>query len=250
MSVNSTDDKIVLNHIIGGIYIKTAIITGGTGAIGKALVKEFSGDYETIFTYLNNEAAAHELSETCGAAAVKCDISDPDALRVLDRYMNGCSLLINNAGIAQIKLFTDITNEDWRRMTDINLSGVFYLTRDVSAHMIRNKSGCIINISSVWGVHGASCEVHYSAAKAGVIGLTKALAKELGPSDIRVNCIAPGVIDSPMNGHLSMDEMQALCDETPLCRIGKPEDVAKAARFLEQSGFVTGQVIGIDGGFY
>jgi 3-oxoacyl-[acyl-carrier protein] reductase len=116
--------------------------------------------------------------------------------------------------------------------------------------MIRRHSGCVINISSVWGVHGASCEVAYSAAKAGLIGFTKALAKELGPSGIRVNCIAPGVIDSPMNGHLSDGEMRELIDSTPLMRLGKPADVAHAARFFEQNGFTTGQVLGVDGGFY
>ena len=229
--------------------MKTAIITGGTGAIGKALVAEFSRDYRVIFTYNKNAEAAAHIAEQYGAEAVKCDISSPEEIKGLREYMNSCSLLINNAGISQIKLFTDITNEDWDNMLSVNLSGVFYLTREVVPFMIHNKNGSIINISSVWGVYGASCEVHYSAVKAGVIGLTKALSKELGPSGIRVNCIAPGVIDSPMNAHLNAEEMQELIDCTPISRIGTPEDVASAARFFEINTFATGQILGIDGGF-
>ncbi|MBQ9383794.1 MAG: SDR family oxidoreductase, partial [Ruminiclostridium sp.] len=129
------------------------------------------------------------------------------------------------------------------------LSAVFLLTREITRPMIRRKQGCVINISSVWGVYGASCEVAYSAAKAGVIGFTKALAKELGPSNIRVNCIAPGVIESPMNAHLTEDETRELIDATPLMRLGKPEHIAHAARFFEQNDFTTGQVLGVDGGF-
>lgn len=229
--------------------MKTAIITGGTGAIGKALVAEFSRDYRVIFTYNSNVAVAEEISRKYGAEAVRCDISKPDDVHRLRNYMNNCSLLINNAGISQIKLFSDITDKDWDDMIGVNLSGVFYVTREVTPFMVHNKEGSIINISSVWGVHGASCEVHYSAAKAGVIGLTKALSKELGPSGIRVNCIAPGVIDSPMNAHLNAEEMQELIDCTPVSRIGTPEDVAHAARFFEANTFTTGQILGVDGGF-
>lgn len=230
--------------------MKTAIITGGTGAIGKALVAEFSKDYQVIFTWNNNEEDAIILSDKYGATAVQCDVSRPEEIKKLAPYIKGCSLLINNAGISQIKLFTDITDDDWTKMIGVNLSGVFYLTRAVVPEMVHNKAGSIINISSVWGVHGASCEVHYSAAKAGVIGLTKALSKELGPSNIRVNCIAPGVIDSRMNAHLNADELLELTDSTPLGRMGTPEEIAHAARFFEQNEFATGQILGVDGGFY
>ena len=230
--------------------MKTAIITGGTGAIGKALVAEFAKDYRVVFTYCNNEEDAITLSDKYGATAVQCDVSRPEEIKKLAPYIKGCSLLINNAGISQIKLFTDITDDDWAKMIGVNLSGVFYLTREVVPEMVHNKAGSIINISSVWGVHGASCEVHYSAAKAGVIGLTKALSKELGPSDIRVNCIAPGVIDSRMNAHLNADELLELTDSTPLGRMGTPEEIAHAARFFEQNEFATGQILGVDGGFY
>ncbi len=229
--------------------MKTAIITGGTGAIGKALVAEFSRDYNVVFTYYSNEEDAIILSDKYNATAVKCDLSEPSETERLSPYLSDCALLINNAGISQIKLFTDITDEDWNKMVGVNLSGVFYLTRAVVPAMVHHKDGSIINISSVWGVYGASCEVHYSAVKAGVIGLTKALAKELGPSNIRVNCIAPGVIDSRMNSHLNAEELLELTDSTPLGRIGTPDEIAHAARFFEENRFATGQILGVDGGF-
>ena len=146
--------------------MKTAIITGGSGAIGKALVAEFSKDYSVVFTYCNHKEKAEEIAKEYGAEAVKCDLSKPAEIEALSPFLDSCSLLINNAGISQIKLFTDITDEDWERMLAVNLSGAFYLTRAVTPSMIRRKSGAIINISSVWGVHGASCETHYSASKA------------------------------------------------------------------------------------
>ncbi|MBQ3842086.1 MAG: SDR family oxidoreductase [Ruminiclostridium sp.] len=228
---------------------KTAVITGGTGAIGLALVGEFAKDYNVIFTYRENEKAARDIAERYGASAVKCDLTNAQDIYALAERADGCSLLINNAGISQIKLFTDVTDAELDTMISSDLTGTMRLTREICRKMIRGHEGCIINISSVWGVHGASCEVAYSAAKAGLIGFTKALAKELGPSGIRVNCIAPGVIESRMNAHLSPDEMAELIDSTPLMRIGKPEDISHAARFLESSGFTTGQTIGIDGGF-
>ncbi len=229
--------------------MKTAIITGGSGAIGAALAAEFSRDYSVVFTYLNNEKSARQLAQKYGAQAVRCDISDPEEVKKLKPFFADCRLLINNAGISQIKLFTDITDDDWNRMVGVNLSGAFYMSRAAVPAMVHRKDGCIINISSVWGVYGASCEVHYSAVKAGVIGMTKALAKELGPSGIRVNCIAPGVIDTPMNAHLSAEEMRELTDCTPLGRLGTPDEIAHAARFLESNRFTTGQILGVDGGF-
>lgn len=228
---------------------RTALITGGTGAIGSALVREFSADYDVIFTYVRDSGSAEMLKAKYGAEPVRCDLTIPEDIYALAGMAGDCSLLINNAGIAQIKLFTDVTDKELDRMISADLTGTMRITREVCRQMIRAHEGCIINISSVWGVYGASCEVAYSAAKAGLIGFTKALAKELGPSGIRVNCIAPGVIESPMNGHLSEEEMHELIDCTPLMRIGKPEDVSHAARFLESSSFATAQVLGIDGGF-
>ena len=160
-------------------------------------------------------------------------------------------MLVNNAGISQIKLFSDITDEDWRKMIDTNLSGAFYTSREASRVMVSQHSGRIINIGSMWGKVGASCEVHYSASKAGLRGLTMALAKELGPSGITVNCIEPGVIDTEMNAALDEATHQELRESTPLCRIGKAEEVAAVVRFLasEEASFITGQILGVDGGF-
>ena len=157
-------------------------------------------------------------------------------------------ILVNNAAIGCIKLFTDMSEIEWQRILSVNLTGAFNCTSAVLRDMIRKKSGHIINISSMWGVTGASCEVAYSATKAGLIGMTKALAKEVGPSNIRVNCIAPGVIDTEMNANLSREDIDALTEETPLGIIGTPLDVAKCALFLSESEFITGQVIGVNGG--
>ena len=167
------------------------------------------------------------------------------------REFGHIDVLVNNAGISLIKPFLDTSYEEWLRVIDVDLTGVFNVTRAVAPSMVSRKSGAVINVSSVWGVHGASCEVAYSAAKAGVIGFTKALAKELGPSGITVNAVAPGVIDSPMNSaHLSSEELSALAEDTTLGRLGQPHEVAKAVRALAENCFITGQVLGVDGGFY
>ena len=228
--------------------MKTAIITGGSGAIGSALVTEFAVDHNVIFTYNSSKSAALKLAADTGSTAVQLDLAD-GSFSELEPYFRDCSLLINNAGISQIKMFRDTTDEDIGKMIATDLTGAMRLTRDVSRFMVQRRNGCIINISSVWGVYGASCEVAYSAAKAGLIGFTKALAKELGPSEIRVNCIAPGVIDSPMNSTLTERDLRELVDSPPLMRIGNPRHVAHAARFFEQNDFTTGQILGVDGGF-
>jgi 3-oxoacyl-[acyl-carrier protein] reductase len=233
---------------------KKAVITGGTGTIGSAMVEIISKRYDVIFTYLQNKNKAAELEKLYGAKAVRCDITDINISRRLAAKYD-CDLLINNAGIAQIKQFQDITELDWYKMMDVHLTGAFYFTQAFLPGMISRKSGCVINISSVWGVTGASCEVHYSTAKAGMIGFTKALAKEVGPSNVRVNCIAPGVIaigtnqQRNMNHKLTAEELESLREATPLQRLGSAKEVAVAALYLAGAEFVTGQVLGVDGGF-
>lgn len=230
--------------------MKTAVITGGSGAIGSGLVEEFSKDHRVVFTYLNNREKAVSIAERYGAEAVRCDqTNDLDIKKLLDT-VNSCDLLINNAGIGSVGLFTDISYREMNDVINTDLLGVMSVTKSVLPLMIRKKSGCIINISSIWGVYGGSCEVVYSAAKAGIIGFTKALSKETGCSGVRVNCIAPGFIESEMNSHLSKEEIEEFVNGTSLGKTGTARDVALAARYLSDAEFVTGQVLGVDGGFW
>ena len=232
------------------------LITGGSRGIGAACVRLFCarGD-RVVFFYRNAEEAAEALCAACGATAIRVDVSDPDAVRrAVDRVaelLGGIDVLVNNAGVAQIKLLSDITDADWQNMIGTNLSGAFYTCREASRYMIRQQYGRIINVGSMWGKVGASCEVHYSASKSGLRGMTMALAKELGPSNITVNCVEPGVIDTEMNAALDEETKQQLCNETPLCRMGSAEEVAKAIAFFasDDAAFVTGQILGVDGGF-
>lgn len=234
--------------------MSVVFITGGTGAIGEAIAKNFSETDDVIFTYCTREEKACFLAEKLHCKAVKTDVTDPKSVshavdEVIRKYSR-IDILVNNSGISLIKPFLDTSYDEWKRMIDVDLTGVFNVTKAVSRYMVSRKSGAIVNISSIWGVNGASCETAYSAAKAGVIGLTKALAKELGPSGITVNAVAPGVIDSPMNSSsLSPKELSALAEDTPLERLGRPSEVAAAVRALAENRFITGQVLGVDGGF-
>lgn len=230
------------------------LITGGTGAIGTALAEEFARTDDVIFTYNSNKEQARSLMGKLNCFCAPTDIADAGSVNTtvqnVLREFGHIDILVNNAGISLIKPFLDTSYEEWRQMIDIDLTGVFNMTRAVAPSMVSRKSGAVVNISSVWGIHGASCEVAYSAAKAGVIGFTKALAKELGPSGITVNAIAPGVIDSPMNSaHLTPEELSELAEETPLGRLGQAAEVAKAVRAVAENRFITGQVLGVDGGF-
>ena len=232
------------------------LVSGGSRGIGRACVEAFCKNGDSVdFIYKSNHEAARSVADTFGATAICADIStSDDAKRAVDEAiaaLGGIDVLINNAGISQIKLFTDIADSDWDSMIGTNLSSAFYLTRAALPFMISQKSGKIINIGSMWGKIGASCEVHYSASKAGIRGMTLALAKEVGLSGITVNMIEPGLIATDMNSALSEDILTELKEETPLGRIGAPNDVAALALFLASEGasFITGQIIGVDGGF-
>ena len=232
------------------------LITGGSRGIGRACVEHFSSlGHKVAFIYKQSHENAKSLTDHTGAIAICADISDGEsacaAVYAANRKLGGIDVLINNAGISQIKLFSDISDSDWQTMINTNLSSAFYVTREVSKIMVSQKSGRIINIGSMWGKTGASCEAHYSATKAAMRGMTMSLAKELGPSGITVNCIEPGVIATEMNSSLSEEAIAELIDSTPICRLGKPEEVAALTEFLssDKAGFITGQIIGIDGGF-
>ncbi len=234
---------------------KTVFITGASRGIGRECALLFAQNgYNVAAVYNKSEEDAQRLREQTGCELYKCDAADcnaaHEAVNAAAKRFGGIDVLINNAAIAQQALFSDITEQMWDRMFDVNVKGVYSFTHAALPYMIHEKSGRIINISSMWGQVGGSCEVHYSAAKAAVIGFTKALAKEVGPSGITVNCIAPGVIDTQMNASLDDETMNALKEETPLGRIGKPEDIARTALFLSQKGgdFITGQIIGVNGG--
>lgn len=226
------------------------LIIGGTGDIGSSLTATFSLDYEVFFTYNKDKDMASKLSRKFGATPIHANIKESSSLDEVASIAGAVDVLIYNTGVALTKLVCDVKESEWKEIIDINLSGAFYATQKFLPNMIQKKQGCIIYISSVWGVHGASCEVPYSASKAGMIGMAKALAKEVGPSNIRVNVIAPGVIEGKMNAHLSPEELNELAYSTPLMRLGTPQDVAQAAYFLTTASFITGQVLGVDGGFY
>lgn len=235
---------------------RIVLITGGSRGIGAACVKKFSRNGDKVaFLYHTHKDEALAVAEETGAFMLSADVSDPssvsEAIKEIEQKLGSISVLINNAGISQIGLFTDLKNEEWDRIIGVNLSASFYTARAVVPSMIQNKYGRIIEIGSMWGKVGASCEVAYSASKAGLRGLTMALAKELGPSGITVNCIEPGVIDTDMNHALDADTLKELRDETPLSRLGNADEVADAAWFLasDQASFITGQIIGVDGGF-
>lgn len=235
--------------------MKKVLITGGSRGIGEACVRLFSDKgYKVFFTYVNSDSKAKKLSEETGAVPFKCDVSvasDVDSLySEIKKHCNCLDCIVNNAGIAQQKLFTEITEDDWDKMFNVNVKGTFLVSKAFAGDMIRNQKGSIVNISSIWGISGASCEVHYSASKSAVIGFTKALADELGPSGIRVNCIAPGVIDTDMNAHLDNEDLSALAEETPLLKIGQPEEVAETVFYLSDcASFITGEIIKVSGGF-
>ena len=235
--------------------MRTALITGASRGIGAACARRLAAEgVRVAVNYCRARAQAEALAEELGGLAVQADVSDPEqTARMVDTVLeNFCQLdiLVCCAGVSYVGLLHTMTDADWRRIFAVNVDGVFHACRAVLPHLIHRKAGRIVTVSSMWGQVGASCEAAYSASKAAVIGLTKALAKELGPSGIAVNCVAPGVIDTEMNARLAPQDLQALRDETPLGDIGTPEQVAESVAFLasERAGFLTGQVLGVNGG--
>ncbi len=241
----------------------TALITGASRGIGRqtALLFAQSG-YEVVINYFRSKSYAKELEAEINrgagrrrAVAIRADVSDERQVCALFEQAAQCfapaDVLVNNAGIAAAGLLTDMSTDEWDRLFAVNMRGAFLCSREALPPMISKKQGCIINISSVWGVCGASCEVAYSASKAALIGFTKALAKEVGPSGVRCNCVAPGVIDTDMNQALTGEDIARLKEQTPLCTVGRAEDVAQSVLFLAspRADFITGQVLSPNGGF-
>ena len=242
------------------IVHKAVLVTGGSRGIGAEIVKMLAKEnYSIVLNYNHSEKQAIQIQEELQKqgrqiAIFQADVSKREAVKKLIQFtintFGTIDVLINNAGIAQEKLFTDITDNDWNTMLNTNLNSVFYCTQEALPEMIRKKEGCIINISSIWGITGSSCEVAYSTAKAGINGMTKALAKELGPSNIRVNAIAPGIIDTSMNEYLTKEEKQVIEQEIPLEKVGKTIDIARCVKWLMEDEYTTGQIISINGGWY
>lgn len=239
---------------------KVVLVTGASRGIGKAVAERFAREGYAVALHYNTgkveaEATVQKLTSAgYTAMAVQADVRDSAQVQqmvdTVSHAWGPIGILINNAGIAQQKLFTDITDEEWHNMFAVHVDGTFYCTRAVLPVMIRQKQGCIVNISSMWGQVGGSCEVHYSAAKGAIQAMTKALAKEVGPSGVRVNCVAPGVIQTEMNKLLDTETLEALREDTPLEMLGTAEHVADLVYFLcsEQATFITGQIMGINGG--
>jgi len=238
---------------------KIAIVTGASRGIGRAIAKMLAeNNYIVIANYYRSEAEAVQLKEELENQnkqidIFKADVSKREEVKQLIEYTlnkyGKIDVLINNAGISKSQLFTDVTDNDWNKIIQNNLYSAFCVTQEVLPNMIHNKNGCIINISSIWGLVGASCESIYSISKAGIDAMTKSLAKELGPSNIRVNSIAPGFIDTDMNKEYSKDDINNIKQDIPLQKIGQPEDIAKCVKWLVEDEFTTGQVIAIDGGW-
>lgn len=239
--------------------MKTVLITGGSRGIGKCIAENLAKDgYNVVLNYNKSGKQAKEIQKDLEEQGKKIEIYKADVSKreevkkmvkfTLNKFGN-IDILINNAGIAKLQMFNDITDDDWNEMIGTNLNSVFYTIQEALPNMIHNKNGCIINISSIWGIVGASCEVAYSVSKAGIDGMTKSLAKELGLSNIRVNSIAPGVIDTEMNSNIDNAIKEEIKNETPLNKIGKPIDIYRCVKWLIEDDFTTGQVISPNGGY-
>lgn len=230
--------------------MQNALITGGSRGIGAATVRAFvRAGYAVSFFYEKNAAAAEALAAETGAVAICCDVADTEAVARAVASLPPVDVLVNNAGISHVGLISQISPAEWDRLFAVNVKGIYNTIRAVLPAMLQKQAGAIVNLSSMWGQAGASCEAAYSATKGAVLSLTQALARELGPAGIRVNAVSPGLIDTEMNAHLSPADKAALAAETPLERVGTPEEVAEAIVFLAQARFVTGQNLPVNGGF-
>ena len=228
---------------------KNALVTGGVRGIGRSIADALlARGYCVYVTYSKDEKSADE-ARGAGLSAIKADVSDEEQIKALFAKIGNVDVLVNNAGVSLIKQIQDMEKSEWDKLFAVNVTGTFLCTREAVKGMISRQHGLIVNISSVWGEVGGSCESAYSASKAAIIGFTKALAKELGWSKIRVNCVSPGVIDTPMNAHFSAEEKAALTEEIPMGRWGRGEDVAKTILFLLDNDYVTGVDIPVNGGF-
>lgn len=242
------------------IVNKVVVVTGGSRGIGAQIVKTLANEnYKVILNYNNSKEQAEKIQQELleqgkEIEIIKADVSKKEEAEKLIQFainkFNKIDVLINNAGISQEGLFTDVTEEEWQKIINTNLNSVFYCNQQALKYMIPEQQGCIINISSIWGETGASCEVAYSTTKAAINGMTKALAKEVGPSNIRVNAIAPGIIDTDMNRNLTNEELEPIKEQIPLNKIGKALDIAKCVKWLIEDEYTTGQIISINGGWY
>ncbi len=229
--------------------MRKIVITGGSRGIGAAAVRRFAENGDTVtFLYEKAHEAAQAIARETGAHAICCDVADETAVQAAFREIGDVDVLINNAGICHYGLISQITPDEWRRLFAVNVDGAFFCTRAALPSMLQKQTGCIINVSSMWGQVGASCEVGYSATKGALIAMTKALAQELGPSGIRVNAIAPGVIMTDMCANVNPQSLEELRLQTPLERLGTPEDVTQTLFYLADAPFITGQVLGLSGG--
>ena len=228
----------------------TVVITGGSRGIGAAAVRRFAARGDRVyFFYEKSHDRAKALAEETGATPICCDVTREDSVREAFRQIPQVDVLICCAGVSQVGLFQDVTPEAWDRLFDVNVKGIYHTVRQALPHFLRRHNGCILTVSSMWGQVGASCEAVYAATKGAVIALTKSLAKELGPSGIRCNCVAPGVILTDMCAGFDSETLNALAEETPLGRNGRAEDVAQALQYLADAPFVTGEVLSVNGGF-
>lgn len=228
----------------------TTVITGGSRGIGAAAVELFAAKgHRVYFLYEKEHQAAKSVAQRTGATAICCDVADENAVKAAFSQIGGVDILVNNAGICYYGLMSQMTGQQWSRIFDVNVKGIFHCINAAMPSFLEKHRGCVINVSSMWGRTGASCEAAYSASKGAVIALTKALAKELGPSGIRVNAVAPGVILTDMCKSVSADILAELAEEAPLGRNGTPRDVARAMEYLAEADFVTGHILNVDGGY-